>query len=165
MIVRTSHNGGIKGFLERFKNIGKPKVYVGVPSSANTMHKPLIMYKGKFVPTKQSISMASLLALHTLGAPSRGIPPRDGLRPPLRENADKYAKTLADGIRKNLTDGLSMDTVYGKIGNDAMNDVKAYFVSGKFTPLKQSTIDAKGSSAPLISTGELRNSISYEVRK
>jgi hypothetical protein len=31
--------------------------------------------------------------------------------------------------------------------------------------LKQSTIDRKGSSKPLIDTGELRNSISYEVKK
>ena len=153
MIIRKEHNGGIKGFLERFKNIGKPKVYIGVPFKANVIHKD----------TK--LNMATLLAIHCMGAPTRGIPKRDPLLPPLQENAKEYSRLLAQGIKNNLANGEPIEQAYEKLGLLATNDVKSYFVSGNFVPLKQSTIDAKGSSKPLIDSGELRNSISYEVRK
>ena len=152
MIIRTEHNGGLKGFLERFKEIGKPKVYIGVPASKNGMHEG-------------GINMATLLALHVLGAPSRGIPQRDPLRPPLIANAQRYSDLLALGLKNALSDGTDPKLVYEKIGIVATNDVYDYFVTGNFKPLNQKTIDRKGSSKPLIDTEELRGSITYEVRQ
>ena len=151
MIIRTEHNGGLKGFLERFKQIGKPKVYIGVPTSKNGMHEG-------------GINMATLLALHVLGAPSRGIPQRDPLRPPLIANAQRYSDLLALGLKNALANGTDQKLVYEKIGIVAANEVKDYFITGNFKALSEKTIKAKGSSEPLIDTGELRNSISYEVR-
>ena len=151
MIVRTEHNGGLKGFLERFREIGKPKVYIGVPASKNGMHEG-------------GINMATLLAIHVLGAPSRGIPQRDPLRPPLIANAQRYTDLMAQGIKNALANGTDPKLVYEKIGIVATNDVYDYFVTGNFKPLNQKTIDRKGSSKPLIDTEELRGAISYEVR-
>ena len=151
MIIQTEHNGGLKGFLERFREIGKPKVYIGVPASKNGMHEG-------------GINMATLLALHVLGAPSRGIPQRDPLRPPLIANAQRYSDLLALGLKHALANGTDPKLVYEKIGIVAANDVKDYFITGNFKALSEKTIKAKGSSKPLIDTGELRNSISYEVR-
>ena len=151
MIIQTEHNGGLKGFLERFREIGKPKVYIGVPTSKNGMHEG-------------GINMATLLALHVLGAPSRGIPQRDPLRPPLIANAQRYSDLLALGLKNALANGTDPKLVYEKIGIVAANDVKDYFITGNFKALSEKTIKAKGSSKPLIDTGELRNSISYEVR-
>ena len=152
MIIRTEHNGGLKGFLERFREIGKPKVYIGVPASKNGIHKD------------SKINMATLLAIHVLGAPSRGIPQRDPLRPPLIANAQRYTDLMAQGIKNALSDGTDPKIVYEKIGIVATNDVYDYFVTGNFKPLDQRTIDRKGSSKPLIDSEELRGSISYEVR-
>ena len=151
MIIQTEHNGGLKGLLERFREIGKPKVFIGVPASKNGMHEG-------------GINMATLLALHVLGAPSRGIPQRDPLRPPLIANAQRYSDLLALGLKNALADGTDPKLVYEKIGIVATNDVYDYFVTGNFKPLSEKTIKAKGSSKPLLDTGELRNSISYEVR-
>ena len=151
MIIKKEYNGGLKGFLERFKEIGKPKVYIGVPASKNGMHEG-------------GINMATLLALHVLGAPSRGIPQRDPLRPPLIANAQRYSDLLALGLKNALANGTDPKLVYEKIGIVAANDVKDYFITGNFKALSEKTIKAKGSSKPLIDTGELRNSISYEVR-
>lgn len=153
MIIRNEYNGGLKGFLERFRDIGKPKVYIGVPASKNGIHKD------------SKINMATLLALHVYGAPTRGIPQRDPLRPPLIANAQRYTDLMAQGIKNALANGTDPNVVYEKIGIVASNDVKDYFVSGSFKPLDQKTIDRKGSSKPLIDTGELRSSITYEVRK
>ena len=152
MIIRTEHNGGLKGFLERFKEIGKPKVYIGVPASKNEMREG-------------GINMATLLAIHVLGAPSRGIPQRDPLRPPLIANAQRYSDLLALGLKNALSDGTDPKLVYEKIGIVATNDVYDYFVTGNFKPLNQKTIDRKGSSKPLIDSEDLRGAISYEVRK
>lgn len=151
MIIRKEYAGGLKGFLERFKEIGKPKVYIGVPASKNGMHEG-------------GINMATLLAIHVLGAPSRGIPQRDPLRPPLIANAQRYSDLLALGLKNALSDGTDPKLVYEKIGIVATNDVYDYFVTGNFKPLNQKTIDRKGSSKPLIDTEELRGAISYEVR-
>ena len=152
MIIRKEYNGGLKGFLERFREIGKPKVYIGVPSSKNHIHKD------------SRINMATLLAIHVLGAPTRGIPQRDPLRPPLIANAQRYSDLLAIGLKNALSDGTDPKLIYEKIGIVATNDVKDYFITGNFKALSEKTIKAKGSSKPLLDTGELRNSISYEVR-
>ena len=153
MIIRNEHNGGLKGFLERFRDIGKPKVYIGVPASKNGIHKD------------SKINMATLLAIHVLGAPTRGIPQRDPLRPPLIANAQRYTDLMAQGIRNAIANKEDPGMVYEKIGIVASNDVKDYFVNGSFKPLNQKTIDRKGSSKPLIDTEELRGAITYEVRK
>lgn len=152
MIIRTEHNGGLKGFLERFREIGKPKVYIGVPASKNGMHEG-------------GINMATLLALHVYGVPTRGILQRDPLRPPLIANSQRYSDLLALGLKNALSDGTDPKLVYEKIGIIATNDVKDYFITGNFKALSEKTIKAKGSSKPLIDTGEMRNSITYEVRQ
>lgn len=151
-VIHKTHNGGVQGLLERMKALGKKQVYIGVPSAKNPIHK------------ESQINMATLLAIHTLGAPSKGIPQRDALRPPLIANKSKYVKLMAQGFANALADGTDPNVVYEKIGIVASDDVKAYFLDGSFKPLSEKTIKAKGSSKPLISTGELRNSITYIVR-
>lgn len=151
MIIKRQFGGGIGGLIDRLKAFNKPKVYVGVPSSTNAR--------------QGATNNATILATQTLGSPKKGIPQRDAMRPPLIANAQKYTESLALGLRNATINNTDPMIVYEKIGMLAVGDIKQYFVSGSFVPLKQKTIDAKGSSKPLISTGELRSSISHEVRK
>lgn len=151
MIIHKKYAGGVAGLLERIAELGKPKVYIGIPSSTNAR--------------QGASNNATIAATHEMGAPSRGIPARPFLIPTMQNNADKYVNLMAQGFRNALQDKTKAAEVYEKIGLVASSDVKDYIVSGQFVPLKQSTIDRKGSSKPLIDTGELRNSISYEVRK
>ncbi|MED6004935.1 MULTISPECIES: hypothetical protein [Enterobacteriaceae] len=151
MIIHKSYGGGVSGLIQRMKDLGKPKVLVGVPSSKNAR--------------QGASNNATIAAVHELGAPSKNIPARPFLVPVVQGNSEKYISLMAQGFRNALRDQEKIKQVYEKIGLVISNDVKAYIVSGNFVPLKQSTIDAKGSSKPLIDTGELRNSISYEVRK
>lgn len=151
MIIHKKHAGGVQGLLERIAALGEPKVYVGIPSSENAR--------------VGATNNATIAAVHELSAPSRGIPARPFLIPTIKNNADKYVQLMAQGFKTALQDKSKADEVYEKIGLVASNDVKDYIVSGNFVPLKESTIDRKGSSKPLLDTGELRNSISYEVGK
>ena len=82
MIIRRTYAGGVVGLIQRMIDAGKPKVYIGVPASKNGVHEG-------------GINMATLLEIHTLGAPSRGIPQRDPIRPPLTENAQRYVDLMA----------------------------------------------------------------------
>lgn len=150
MIIKKSYGGGVSGLIARLKDIGKPQVLVGVPSSKNAR--------------QGASNNATIAAVHELGAPSKNIPARPFLVPVVQGDSQKYVELMAQGFRNALQDQEKIKQVYEKIGLVISNDVKAYIVSGNFVPLKQSTIDAKGSSKPLISTGELRNSISYEIR-
>jgi hypothetical protein len=52
-----------------------------------------------------------------------------------------------------------------KIGLWVVNKVKAKFGSDDLVPNSEATIKAKGSDKPLIDTGQLRNSITYVIRK
>ena len=150
MIIKKSYSGGVAGLIARLKDIGKPQVLVGVPASTN--------------PRQGATNNATIAATHELGAPSKNIPARPFLVPVVQGNSQKYVGLMAQGFKNALRDQEKIKRVYEKIGLVISNDVKDYIVSGNFVPLKQSTIDAKGSSKPLINTGELRNSITYEVR-
>lgn len=151
MIIHKKYAGGVKGLLERIAALGEPKVYIGIPSSNNAR--------------QGASNNATIAAVHEMGAPSRGIPARPFLIPTMERNAEKYTTLMAQGFRNALQDKEKAAEVYEKIGLVASSDVKDYIVSGQFVPLKQSTIDRKGSSKPLLDTGEMRNSISYEVKK
>lgn len=151
MIIHKKYAGGVKGLLERIAALGEPKVYIGIPASTNAR--------------QGASNNATIAAVHEMGAPSRGIPARPFLIPTIQNNADKYTNLMAQGFKNALQDKEKAAEVYEKIGLVASSDVKDYIASGQFVPLKQSTIDRKGSSKPLIDTSEMRNSISWEVRK
>ena len=151
MIIHKKYAGGVKGLLERIAELGEPKVYIGIPSSTNAR--------------QGASNNATIAAVHELSAPTRGIPARPFLIPTMQNNAEKYTNLMAQGFRNALQDKEKAAEVYEKIGLVASTDVQDYIVSGQFVPLKQSTIDRKGSSKPLLDTGEMRNSISWEVRK
>ena len=150
MIIRQ-HNGGIAGLIERMRQIGKTQVLIGVPASE--------------APREGVTNNATIAASHELGAPTRGIPARPFLIPTIQNNSQKYVELMAQGFRNAMADGTDPDVVYEKIGLQASSDVKDYIAAGSFAPLKQKTIDRKGSSKPLIDTAEMMNSIGYEVRK
>lgn len=94
------------------------------------------------------------------------IPQRSFLRIPMQLHADQ----INDFISEQFADvfkGKSAEKALGIIGVNARNiSVDSFSTNGYglWDPIKSSTKKAKGSSAPLIDTGTLRNSITYVVR-
>lgn len=104
-------------------------------------------------------------AHHEFGAPEAGIPKRSFLRDPFDDDKGNVIK-LMDSLVK-IESNLNADTIYKRAGEMANGIVIRAFRSngnGKWQPLKESTINRKGSSAPLIDKGQLFQSITYEVR-
>ncbi len=112
---------------------------------------------------------ASLLYMHEAGVPSRNIPARPVIKPALAEadTAWQMRMLMIDAALAVFLEGdkdaaLASFEKAGMVGRDAC---KAYITSGKLAPNAPSTIRRKGSSNPLIDTGAMYNSITYEVRR
>lgn len=107
--------------------------------------------------------VAMIAATHEFGSPERGIPERSFLRSSMHENAQKYVRLNKLNLVSILRGGLTADQALGQLGEMAKGDVQVKIRSGDFTPLKQATMDRKGSSKPLVDTGQMVQSVSYEV--
>jgi hypothetical protein len=94
---------------------------------------------------------------------SRGIPERPFMRNSLRANREKYIevlKALAAQIVRGVT---SLQESLSALGQEAAGDIQNEILTGNFVPNKPATIKAKGSSKPLIDTGQMLGSVTYEV--
>ncbi|ENW78661.1 hypothetical protein F909_03623 [Acinetobacter sp. ANC 3929] len=114
---------------------------------------------------KRSIDMPDLAAIHEYGAPGRNIPERSFFRASLQLNQSKYGQYLMGQIKPMLLGKSTMAATWQFLGQEAQADVQTYMINGKFVPLKPKTIKRKGSSKPLIDTGQLRQRVSYRVVK
>ena len=114
--------------------------------------------------TGKTIDMASLAIVHEFGSDDGHIPERSFLRSSLVENKETYKKQLAFFLRQALRGGISHLDVLDKLGAVAAGGAQNKILNGPFKPLKEITIKRKGSSKPLIDTGQLLQSITWDVK-
>lgn len=109
---------------------------------------------------------AFLMAIHEYGTQDGRIPERRPIRLTMENNQEKYTRRLQQGIDKVLVDEMDVMTALNSIGNEVAGDVKITIMNGLTPPLADSTVRARkdNSDTPLYDTGELVNSITYEVR-
>lgn len=131
----------------------EPKVAVG------------ILAKDDARENSGTITNVELGTIHEFGAPDAGIPERSFLRAGIDENKSEL-NTLTDKLLGQVLDGKeSIPRALGLIGQKAVAVIKNRIAEGIEPPLKTKTINRKGSSKPLVDTGQLVNSITYEVRE
>ncbi|QHJ84130.1 MAG: hypothetical protein [Bacteriophage sp.] len=148
-ILKNTNGKGLQKLETFLKDMQGHKLYVGVTKSSNS--RP-----------KDGASNALIAYVHEFGI---GVPERSFLRSTVLEQGQKYLAIQRDNIIPAIKGGaMTADEAYRRLGIVASNDVKLKITNGPFTALDQKTIDRKGSSKPLIDTGELRQSITYEVR-
>jgi len=119
-------------------------------------------------PKKEKKGRAALTVLQIATWQEFGtktIPARSFVRGFFDEKSG-VAKTMMENACKAILTGKSknLDQDFEKIGTKLAAMCKQRIVAGIEPELAQSTIDAKGSSTPLIDTGQLRSSITYKVR-
>ena len=107
--------------------------------------------------------VAMIAAVHEFGSPSQGIPERPFLRVAVQRNRQKYVRLNRINLVKMLRGQMGMEQALGQLGKMAKGDVQTEIRSGDFTPLKAATIKRKGSSRPLIDTGQMVQSIQWEL--
>jgi len=140
-----------------------------IPNTADVKgHVKVGLVKGK--ADTDNINKAVWNEFGTAGGASGGgwggpIPERPFMRNAMKENASKYGDAMARSAAKILRGEASVYDVLNKLGVTAQQDIKRSIDSLKSPPNSPVTIARKGSSKPLIDTGEMRNSVSYEVKK
>ena len=108
--------------------------------------------------------MADLAIEHEFGSDDGRIPERSFLRSSLIENRETYKKYLARLLRQAIRGQITITDMYDRLGAIAAGGAQQKILDGPFKPLSKLTIKLKGSSKPLIDTGQLLQSITWEVK-
>jgi len=108
--------------------------------------------------------IARIATIHEYGAPEAGIVERSWLRETLRRKHAELVALQGKLTRLVIAGRLAPRAAASLLGTWAAGAIKARITSeGDFAPLAPSTIAAKGSSRPLVDTGQLVGSITYVV--
>jgi phage gpG-like protein len=111
-------------------------------------------------------SMIELAATHEFGSSDGRIPERSFLRSTFRERADDLTRILTKIAKQVVADKIDVDTALGQLGLWGANAVKQKITKEDIPPpLSPRTIQRKGSTKPLVDTGQLVNSISWVLVK
>lgn len=93
------------------------------------------------------------------------IPERPFMRNSMRSNTASYKTAMKTSASKLLRGEDSLQTVLSKLGIKAQGDIQAEITSLSSPPNSPLTIELKGSSNPLIDSGEMRGAVTYKVDK
>ncbi|MEX5438896.1 hypothetical protein WCE01_01765 [Acinetobacter indicus] len=155
--INSSVNIDDDGSLDRFiKNAEKMGGHVEVGWLASQTH----IGRGG---GKRSITMADLAAIHYHGVPSKNIPKRDVVTPALEQNQEKYFGFIERSIPALMDGSMDLRTMWEYLGMEGMADIQKQMVTARLAPLHPRTIKRKGSSRPLIDSGQLRQGVTYIV--
>lgn len=139
-------------------NLTKMEVLVGIPQEKSSRPKE-----------GDGITNAELLYIHTNGSPLKKIPARPVIEPAIEQTAIRNA--IAEELKKAVQYALdgefdNMKICFERAGMIGQNAARDWFTNpnNHWAPNKPSTIKGKGSSNPLIDTGEMRKAITYVVR-
>lgn len=158
-------------------------IYVGIPEEKSSRGGTGItnaelgfiqsngVFKSGYESTQQYIKgMPPSMKAQLLeqGSPLYRIPPRPFIQPALNAHKEEIISSLERTARMALSSGsTSVISSLNKLGLRCQNWVRRWFTdpANGWAPNAPSTIKKKGSSRPLIDTGELRKSISYVIRR
>lgn len=149
-IITRTDAGALARIVENVRSMGLNNVEVGLPDG------------GQHSDT--DLSMHELGMVHEYGSPTRNIPARPFIEPPIKDNVEKYKRMMRDQALKLIFRRTTLNNALSLVGEAGKADIQKYMLSANFTPLSAATIERKGSSKPLIDTGQMRNAITYEVK-
>jgi len=116
-----------------------------------------------------NVPMLVIAYAHEFGAtiPTRdgsfNIPERSFLRAGFDANADEIREKMKHLLGLVLEGKTTGRHALNALGGFVATRIQAYLTDLKTPPLAESTIKRKGSSNPLIDTGQLRDSITWQV--
>lgn len=143
-----------KKLLKRVGLLAHARVRVGVLSGS-----------GGDSPTESGLTMLDIAMIHEFGAPKAGIPERSFIRLTFEMDQSKLAKFTARLARLIILGEVSVERALSLLGEFGVSRVKKTIIDGVSPALAASTIAAKGSSKPLVNTGQLLNSIGHDRTK
>ena len=106
-------------------------------------------------------SLVEVATRHEFGDGS--IPQRSFLRSTVSENETGYRDVMAGLAKRVVNQKDTPEQAMGKLGQTVVSDVQKKIAEGIQPELSPETIQRKKSSKPLIDTGHLRQSITWEI--
>ena len=105
--------------------------------------------------------VAMIAAIQNFGAPRAGIPPRPFFSNMIADKSDEWPSAIANLLPANNYD---VERVLALAGEAIAGQLRQSIVDTNAPPLAESTIARKGHSKPLVDTGHMLRSVSYEVQ-
>ena len=109
--------------------------------------------------------------VHEFGSPAQNIPERSFIRSTFDESEARIESRTLSIIRKEMKDGNpkpDAEKVFSLLGQWMVNLIQGKFRHNNWAPLKDPTRGGRnkqGLARPLIDTGQLRSSITFEIVK
>lgn len=113
--------------------------------------------------TKEPLKLVEVATFHEFG--TENITQRSFIRANDADNYRKYKQMIAEIKDKIIFNEFGIAQGLGLLGEAIRADIQRKIRSGISPALKPSTIARKGSSTPLIDTGQLINGITYKVNE
>lgn len=143
----------LREITERAKQLNNISLNVGIPSDKNEREKSV------------EVTNAELGIIHEFGVPERGIPERSFMRSTASEEANNLGRLANIQIAECLKGETSSYDAFATIGAYLQGKIVEKITDGNFEENTKETIKRKKSSKPLIDTGQLRASITYEIKE
>lgn len=155
-----------KGPNVRDVDKGWKRVMATVEKLAKTQPTLAVGIVGTDKHSGSSLSVAEIGTIHEFG--TKRIPQRSFLRRTLDRNRVAYNAALSGAVYISITDAAKQRpdvtlSNFKKLGMRIVGEIQREIARGIPPPLAESTIARKGSSKPLIDTGQLRRSITYVI--
>jgi len=159
---------GLKDITKRVHQMtGGAKVAVGVRGNAALAKK-----KTKEETEGEKLRLVDIATIHEYGSFARRIPERSFIRATVKENTAAYKQIMLLMAKQVLDPRKRLDPLKALaiLGERVKADIQKRIRAGIGPELSERTLEARRragseSTLPLVVTGQLVNSISYEVRK
>lgn len=149
--ARGGNDRAWRGFVQAMRALGDVNVKVGAVGAARNKRTD----DGK-------LTMPELLAIHEFGIPGR-IPERAPLRRTFLEKGREGGALLAQVVRPYFEGARTLRASLDLWGAWAVGAVRATVAAKLPPPNAPSTIKAKKSDTPLIDTGRMLQSLTWDV--
>ncbi len=145
--TRKKKNGGLKALTKRVKKPGT--VDVGIIDAGQH--------------PSGDITVAGIGHAHEFGTST--LPERSFIRSTTRSKKKQIIALQTKLLKKISTGEMTVKKALGLVGEFLSDEIRQKIVAIQSPPNTPETIARKGSSNPLIDTGQLKNSITYEVNQ
>lgn len=136
--------------LQTIDDLSKYSIKVGILGDG-TMHG------------EDEATVLLIATVHEFGVAVKGIPERSFIRAGFDYYRSRIEENAVELLEQVIYKGLSAYTFFDALGHIMVGFIQTYITDLDTPPLSPITIKKKGSSNPLIDTGQLRDSITYEV--
>lgn len=113
------------------------------------------------------LTVLDIAIIHEFGAPDAAypIPERSFCRAYVDENREQIRAWLRALVARVFAGAITVRQAFEQLGARVAAGMQARISAGIDPPNAPSTVERKGSSTPLVDTGQLRASITYLVRE